>query len=305
MSALTSIRTTPSIPKPRLMKSTLRALCSAALIVVVAACDTVNTSDETAELVVEAFLFTDLPVDNIRITEAIPLSEVSESDSLEVPVIDAEVTLTRGNEAFQLTASGSEGYYHYDGNDLTVSEGDEFRLSVQRGSATVTATTTVPRVPVAVNLSTHKVEVVRLIIGPRGPLNPGGADAVRESLQNARITVSWENPNAELHFVVVESVIDGQPDYILPEFIRDQIRRFRLVTEPTDQDFFDIDLRSMETFGQYRATVYRVNEEYADLYESREQDSRDLNEPASNIEGGLGVFSAFAGVVKAFEVVPE
>ena len=34
--------------------------------------------------------------------------------------------------------------------------------------------------------------------------------------------------------------------------------------------------------------MYRVNEEYAGLYENQTQDSRDLNEPPSNIEGGLG-----------------
>lgn len=305
MKSLTSIFPAPSNPTHHRMKNILLAICIFFLMVTVSACDTVDSSEETVELVVEAFLFTDLPVDNIRITEAIPLSQVSDTDSLERPVNDAQVTLSRSGESFPLTASGTEGFYHYDGNDLTVSEGDVFQLKVQRGGTTLTATTTVPRPPESVDLSTDQVEVVRLIIGPNGPLNPGGADAVRESLLNAGITVSWSNPNAELHFVVVESIIEGQPDYILPEFILDQIRNFRLVTEPTDEDFFDVDLRSMETFGQHQATVYRVNQEYADLYESREQDSRDLNEPASNIEGGLGVFSAFAGVVEAFEVVPE
>ncbi|MBC8181278.1 hypothetical protein H8E88_09140 [candidate division KSB1 bacterium] len=39
--------------------------------------------------------------------------------------------------------------------------------------------------------------------------------------------------------------------------------------------------------------VFRVNQEYGDLYQSRNQDSRDLNEPLTNIVNGLGVFSAF------------
>jgi hypothetical protein len=42
--------------------------------------------------------------------------------------------------------------------------------------------------------------------------------------------------------------------------------------------------------------VYRINQEYADLYRTRQQDSRDLNEPLSNVVNGLGVFSAFNGV---------
>ena len=49
----------------------------------------------------------------------------------------------------------------------------------------------------------------------------------------------------------------------------------------------------IEHLGKHEIKVYKVNQEYVDLYESREQDSRDLNEPLTNIEGGLGVFSAF------------
>ena len=49
-----------------------------------------------------------------------------------------------------------------------------------------------------------------------------------------------------------------------------------------------------------RIRLYRVNQEYADLYEGRVQDSRDLNEPPSNIVGGLGVFSAFASSEEIF-----
>jgi len=57
------------------------------------------------------------------------------------------------------------------------------------------------------------------------------------------------------------------------------------------------------TYGRHRVILYRVNEEYANLYENRNQDSRDLNEPPSNIEGALGVFSAFNSVAAEFDVV--
>ncbi|MDA3862202.1 MAG: hypothetical protein PF445_13365 [Melioribacteraceae bacterium] len=51
--------------------------------------------------------------------------------------------------------------------------------------------------------------------------------------------------------------------------------------------------------------LYRVNKEYVDLYESRDQDSRNLNEPLTNIENGLGVFSAFASDSVYFNAVKE
>ena len=106
-----------------------------------------------------------------------------------------------------------------------------------------------------------------------------------------------------LHYVAIESQATGEPEYILPEFIRDRFTGFRLVTRPTDANFFDINVRALEVFGPHRAVVYRVNQEYADLYENREQDSRDLNEPPTNVEGGLGVFSAFSSQGVAFDVV--
>lgn len=58
-------------------------------------------------------------------------------------------------------------------------------------------------------------------------------------------------------------------------------------------------------YGAHELTLYSVNEEYADLYEGRRQDTRDLNEPPTNIDGGLGVFSAFAGRKALFVAVPE
>ncbi len=51
--------------------------------------------------------------------------------------------------------------------------------------------------------------------------------------------------------------------------------------------------------------VYQINQEYADLYENREQDSRGLNEPPSNIKNALGVFSAFNSQEAFFEVVKD
>ena len=50
----------------------------------------------------------------------------------------------------------------------------------------------------------------------------------------------------------------------------------------------------IKQYGLHRIKVFRVNEEYANLYESVEQDSRDLNEPLTNIKNGLGIFTAFS-----------
>ena len=109
---------------------------------------------------------------------------------------------------------------------------------------------------------------------------------------------------AKLHYVVIESKEDSA-ESIMPEDFTRFGGRFRLVAPPTTDDYHFINMMELETLGLHVAKVYRVNEEYAELYENRTQDSRDLNEPPSNIHGGLGVFSAFNSDSVFFQVARE
>ncbi len=132
---------------------------------------------------------------------------------------------------------------------------------------------------------------------PGGGGGGGGGFNADESL----VAVAWDNPSDLLHFVVVEGLEDGA-EAIFPEQFLERIGRFRFISEPTLDNFFILRLLLLETLGRHQAKVYRVNEEYNQLYENRTQDSRDLNEPPSNIRDGLGVFSAFNSVSAPFEV---
>ncbi|TDI71432.1 MAG: DUF4249 family protein [Bacteroidetes bacterium] len=261
----------------------------------VAACDTVSEGDAEDLIVVEAFLFAGEPVDNIRLTTTTPLNE---EDAVEIPIADAQVRLIKESTVYELVSSGSDGTYQYPGGDLIVQSGDLFQLQIEYKGIEITAFTEVPSPPTGTVMSTNLVAI------PSIEGNPG---ALREFIRNRdnALSVTWNNPENHLHFVAVRSPEDDFPDYILPEFIRDRFRGFELLTEPTTTNFFDITLFQLEIVGNYSVTVYRINQEYADLYDSREQDSRDLNEPLSNIVGGVGVFSAFNGQTTDFEIVRE
>ena len=116
-------------------------------------------------------------------------------------------------------------------------------------------------------------------------------------------SITWDNPAGDYYYVVINSEDPDDPDYILPDFVRDFIGDFELITEPTTANFYEIIPLTLNWVGPHYVTVYQVNQEYADLFENREQDSRDLTEPPTNIEGGLGIFTAFNGYVQDFEVV--
>ncbi|GAB5535374.1 MAG: hypothetical protein Rubg2KO_16230 [Rubricoccaceae bacterium] len=261
-----------------------------AALVGLSACDSGGDPTATDDLVVvEAFLYAGEAVDDVRLTEVIPLTS---EDTVAVPISDAQVALVKGGVTYPLVASDSAGYYHYPAADLAIEAGDVFRLEVVRADQTVTAETVVPPPPSAVTLSSDVLEVAT--IGPGD--NPRGV------LQNT-ITAFWDNPAADLHYVVIQSLVTGEPEYILPEFFQARFAGFQVITEPTDLNVFDVSTRALEVLGPHRVVVYRINAEYVALYEDREQDSRDLNEPPTNVVGGLGVFSAFNSRSATFEVV--
>jgi hypothetical protein len=109
------------------------------------------------------------------------------------------------------------------------------------------------------------------------------------------ITVTWNNDDESLYFVTVEN-IEENPVAVNDSdegFMRRGGMRQRMIFRPTRATEFRISPMQFEYFGKHLVKVYHVNQEYADLFDSQEQDSRSLNEPLTNIHNGLGVFSAF------------
>lgn len=271
-----------------------------AVIVVLAACasDGVSPSAEADLIVVQAYLFVGEVVDDVRITGTVLLGE---DPTLAESVDDATVRLTRDGVTYTLQAVGTNGQYTYEGSDLVIGEGERFVLEVERGGVLLaTAETVTPRFPMGVALSDDVLQAPTFGAGGGGGGFGGGGGGLN---QNA-LEVTWKNDDPSLHYVVIEG-LDPNAEFILPDFVRENFGGFRLVSRPTLDGFFRVNLRTLETLGLHRATVYRVNEEYGDLFENQAQDSRDLNEPPSNVIGALGVFSAFAGVSVLFDVVRE
>jgi hypothetical protein len=118
------------------------------------------------------------------------------------------------------------------------------------------------------------------------------------------VTASWDNPNGEQFYMVVENVTEAT-DPIFPQQVLDALEDLRFVSEPTDDDELVFLGGSLITFGTYSVSVFHVNEEYAALFDNTTQDSRDLNEPPSNVVNALGIFSAFNSQTAFFEVVRE
>ena len=67
----------------------------------------------------------------------------------------------------------------------------------------------------------------------------------------------------------------------------------RFVSQPFADTSYTILPTIVTHFGRHDIVLFHVQTDYVLLYQSSGQDSRDLNEPYSNIKGGLGIFTAF------------
>lgn len=252
--------------------------------ILVIACSSATDVGSTyqASPVVRAFLYAGEPVADIRLSWTTTLSE---ADTIAAPINNADVTLIRSGVRYRLVlAPGDSGYYRYSGNDLTIREGDVFQFEAHIGDRLVTAETTVPTRPGTVAKSSDTVKVPDF-----GSFTPGQ----RPSFTFTTVTVRWPASPGSLYYVTLENIETN------PVAVADSSGRFRFgparsVFSPTAADSFAIGFNQVKYYGLHRVRVYHVNDEYAQLYATQQQDSRDLNEPFSNVHGGLGVFSAFA-----------
>ena len=266
---------------------------------ILCSCEEENLNNIAAnQFVVEAFLYAGEPINDIRIKTTFPLADEEDTST---PINDAEVTLIKKGETYTLLPSGDEGYYYYPGDDLIVETADLFQLKVVHNGITATAETIVPTPTTGLEISQDSIKVPRISFGQD---REAIVAAIREFLLGSRIVANWENPNNDLYFMVVESVFDTI-DPIFPGPVIDALERFRFVSEPTEEASLEFLAGTLVSFGTYAVRVYHINQEYAQLYENRQQDSRDLNEPPSNVDNALGVFSAFNSQEVFFEVVRE
>lgn len=249
-----------------------RCISCMAMVLLIAACESDPfTPGSDPRFVVQAYLYAGEAVSGIRITSTLPLGA---TDSIAPPINDAEVVLTRGGERYALVpTAGGNGYYHYAGTDLSVGGGDIFDLEVTARGVTATARTVVPPQPGVLVLSPSELRV-------------DGYWATEP------VVVRWSNAERAWHFTTHQNVeVDPEPIFDGTIILRPGL----IVSEPTAADSAVIPVYSMRHYGRYDVRLYRVNEEYVQLYMSLEQDTRDLNEPVTNINNGIGIFTAFNG----------
>lgn len=278
------------------MKKYISAIVMLSALMIMGCSEETPFVPESDLVVIRGYLYANEPVTEIQITSTLGLGS---EDSIAPPINDAEVTLIKGGNRYSLQPTPQrEGYYHYPGIDLSVDSGDEFKIEVSYFGKLATAQTVVPPSPVGMSIYPEELIV-------RSFSSDGGGWGFRRQFfddDTTALKVNWLNEDGSTFYVTLDNLEpDPQPITTRSPFARPS----RIISVPIRGDEYRITRINVTHLGLHRVKVYRINQEYADLYRSRNQDSRDLNEPLTNIVNGLGVFAAFNSDSVSFQVVQE
>ncbi|MFH0756776.1 MAG: DUF4249 family protein [Bacteroidota bacterium] len=244
--------------------------------------------------VVEAYIYVDREVDHILLTSMIGFGNDSSGGE---KVSNALLVLEQGEDSRTLAYNDSLGCYYLE-ESPRYSPGDTLKLTVRLDNETLLAKTVIPGNPPPVSISSGSIYVPKV-----------------ENMMDFRdvempdpVELSWDNPEARYYFLNIQN-IESNPVSIMPDPPDDRPFAqggfpFQMITKPTNDNHYSIDTRQLTHFGTHRIIMTSVNDEYVNLYNSLNQDSRELNEPYSNINNGLGIFTAFNSDTIFLEVVP-
>lgn len=189
-------------------------------------------------------------------------------NDLDVIIKDTESIYTLNNIAMGQYANA----------DLKLNENHEYTLEFTYNDKLVSAITHTPSKPEGFSISASTIEVFSF-----DNFSPGSGSPERPE----PVEITYENPDDDYHIIVVECT-ESSPVLINSATDR-PLRTFRSL--PVQGTYQELDPMQFTYYGKHRLILYRLNPEYATLYEQMETTSLDIEAPPSNVENGLGIFT--------------
>ncbi len=226
-----------------------------------------NLEESSSSLVVEAYIYENRPVANIKVA----LVNSINSESAEMPVSGAEVEIVSNSIGYQLTESSLPGFYNLD-NNLKIENGNTYMLSVKYKGIEMEGQTTIP--PKIEGLSSNKDTLL-----------------LNESDQFLRI--NWET-QSELWFLgVIPANNADESEFPFNSFF----------SVPTQKTSLKITSNDVQNKGKQDFILYGITKEYEDLY--RISTSTIGSSNAGNMTNGFGIFAGFSSDTLSFVAIQK
>lgn len=260
--------------------------------------DYANNSLPDDKVVVQGYIYSDHDVQRLSLNYTFSLNS---SDTIGQPVTDAAVAVYVNDIVYPFYHNQDmPGEYFSLQGFLQPKAGDRLRLEVLHQQNLIEAYSSMPPAPVNLQLSRKDM---------RFP-NKDMADltsAELNNLPNIAIDITWDQQSlGQYYYFAKMRNIDANPNALkiygpgvlaIPTTFSTNLRAL---------NGFSVDYKDVSHTGAHVVSVYRVNQEYADLYGTLfDQNARGVQAPATNVENGLGIFTGFTCSTDTFFVVQK
>jgi hypothetical protein len=239
-----------------------------------------NSSDDyTAKAIVEAYLTPGKTV-SLHLTSEIMYMTSDSAIGLDnlAPIISCN------GQSYQLTSSGN-GYYVSD-TTLHIIEGNTYNLEFIYNGVTVSSSTVIPTKP-----SGFEASGTSIVVQQFDP-NSGTMPTFPEPIE-----LTWDNPNHDYYMIVVRNI---ESTLVPTDTVNANKPAFR--TQPTQSNTYKIQPMQFKYYGTHNIILYKLNPEYAALYNDNGSNSLNLTSPESNIDNGWGIFTGINADTLQIEV---
>ena len=245
----------------------------------------VNPGDKP---IIEAYLAPNHKV-SMKVYTEIPYSETSEGKSDVIDGLTIKITGSDGKN-FTLKSLGG-GIYESGSTELIGLANSTYTMSFDYKGRNVSATTTIPEKPIGFKIDKTEISRTQIDLSSGGfPGGGGGGPFGGGGEINTSVELTWSNPNKAYYFVAAQNT-ETSPVAVLIPPAGSIFPSFRFNEQPSTGVSQLLRSQSFQYFGNYDLILYRVNTEYAALYQSAGTTSQNLSTPPSSITNGLGVFS--------------
>ena len=250
-----------------------------------AACQPTVVSEFEDLPVVESFLLNDEPV-SIKISKLIPFRDNVSYSPENVDNLAITITDETENKDYALTLRDSGVYVG--GNNFLPAAEHTYSLHFTYNGNEISAETQIAAMPQNVVLSKEEV-----IAQTMGNFQPGSGEI--PEFTNDSLVVSWDNPDRDYYFVIVENIEDD-PEAINSGFggmggMGGGNGSLLFRTELSQDASVNIQAQQFGYYGRYLVHVCRLQPEYVTLLQ---HSSETLVEVFANVVGGFGVFTGIS-----------
>jgi hypothetical protein len=234
--------------------------------------------------IVESYLYAGDSIITIKVTKILPFSDDTIVATEFISGLHPQINGADLSET-------SFGIYTLALGEKRIQPGESYVLKFVYASDTVSSTTIIPDKPLDFSISSNIIYMDRITI----------TSSSIPSAPPADLMLSWYNADESYYYGLIQ-YMETTRDFINYRSVYLELSDTTSIS-PTNTSEARLGTRNLNFFGHYRIILFKVNDEFADLYSQTEVNSNNITSPVSLIKNGFGVFTGMASDTTYLEVI--